>query len=116
LNNIESIQNIQDNQYIEKEKIKKKEEELISKNMSLKNIQDEKIELKNKKIDAFTQFITYKKKDTTQKEFIKNTEKPKNVLEYYTGISNKNIEEEKLYQEEFKNINFKKNNKNIESF
>ena len=40
----------------------------------------------------------------------------KNVLEYYTSISNKNIEEEKLVKEEFKNINFKKNNKTIESF
>ena len=123
LNNINTIK---DNQYEQqfykekiKEKIKEKEEELIYKNMSLKDIQDEKIEFKNKKIDAFTQFITYKKKDTIQKEIIKNTEnneKPKNVLEYYTGLSNKNVEEEKLSQEEFKNINFKKNNKNIESF
>ena len=104
-----------------------KEEELISKNMSLKDIQDEKVEFKNKKIEAFKQFISYKKKDNIQKEIIKNTEnnretntekneKPKNVLEYYTSISNKNIEEEKLVKEEFKNINFKKNNKTIESF
>jgi hypothetical protein len=112
LNNIENIEVIQDNQYFEKEK----EEKLISKNMSLKDIQDEKVEFKNKKIDAFTQFISYKKKDNIQKEFIKNTEKPKNVLEYYTGISNKKTEDEYLVKEEFKNINFKKNNKTIESF
>ena len=121
LNSIDTIKDDQYNQQIYKEKIKEreKEEELIYKNMSLKDIQDEKVEFKNKKIDAFTQFISYKKKDTNQKEIIKNTEKnekPKNVLEYYIGLSNKNVEEEKLSKEEFKNINFKKNNKNIESF
>lgn len=106
LNNIETIQ---DNQFIKNENVKEKEEELISKNMSLKDIQDEKIELKNKKIDAFKQFITYKKKDNIQKEIIeKKIEKPKNVLEYYTKISNKNIEENIELEEEFKNINFKK--------
>ena len=119
LNNINTIKDNQYEQQFYKEKIKEKEEELIYKNMSLKDIQDEKVEFKNKKIDAFTQFISYKKKDTIQKEIIKNiekNEKPKNVLEYYTGLSNKNVEEEKLSEEEFKNINFKKNNKNIESF
>jgi hypothetical protein len=116
LNNTETIKDNQYNQQIYKEKIKEKDQELLSKNMSLKDIQDEKVEFKNKKIEAFKQFISYKKKDNIQKEIIKNTEKPKNVLEYYTEISNKNIEEEKIFEGEFKNINFKKNNKNIESF
>ncbi len=110
LNNIEEDES---NLIIKKEKeiIKKqkggtKEELLINKNMSLKDINDQKIELKDKKIDAFKQFIAYK----TKKNIENHHEKPKNILEYYTGIHNENIEKDVNIQEEFKNINFKKNN------
>jgi hypothetical protein len=93
-----------------REKSREKEEVLISKNMSLKDINDQKIELKDKKLDAFKQFVAYKIK--------KNNDKPKNILEYYTGINNNTSEnnEKNIYVEEFKNINFKKNSKTIETF
>jgi len=50
----------------------KKNNELISKNMTERDIIDHKEEMKNKKLDIFTNFITYKKND-----------KPKSVIDYY---------------------------------
>jgi hypothetical protein len=51
------------------------ENNLISKNMTLKNIEDEKKVLQDKKLNAFVNFIFYKKnnKDTKDKNIIENS-------------------------------------------
>jgi hypothetical protein len=53
---------------------------LISKNKSLQDIIDEKELKKQKKLQAFTGFISYKKKKDDL-----NDNKPKNVIEYYNS-------------------------------
>jgi hypothetical protein len=40
--------------------------ELISKNMSIRDVEDSKLDIKNKKIDALVNFVTYKKKNNIQ--------------------------------------------------
>jgi hypothetical protein len=72
------------------EKTNDNEEKLISKNMSIRDIEDAKIDVKNKKIDALLNFVTYKKKE------VKN----KTVIDYYN--------EENNNDEHIKNINFSK--------
>jgi len=67
-----------------------KEETLISKNMTLRDIEEEKKEIKNKKIDALLNFVAYKKKE------VKN----KTVIDYYNEENNNDTN--------IKNINFSK--------
>ena len=67
------------------------DKKLVSKNMTLKDIKNQKEELKNKKINAFGDFVSYK------------VEKHKNILDYYNENSNENSNEIIL-----KNINFYK--------
>lgn len=69
----------------------KENNDLVFKNMTLKDIEDKKDEAKNKKIEAFTQFISYKQE---------KKEKIKNVLDYYNISNESNIIT--------KNINFTK--------
>jgi len=63
---------------------------LISKNMSIRDIEDEKKDVKNKKLDALLNFVTYKKKE------VKN----KTVIDYYNEENNNDTH--------IKNINFSK--------
>ena len=72
--------------------------ELISKNMTIRDVEEVKIDINNKKIDALINFITYKKK-VEKEENAEKTDKSKSVIDYYN-------------QEicEFKNINFTKRN------
>jgi hypothetical protein len=72
--------------------------ELISKNMTIRDVEEVKIDINNKKIDALVNFITYKKKEE-KSENAEKTDKSKSVIDYYN-------------QEicEFKNINFTKRN------
>jgi hypothetical protein len=85
--------------------------ELISKNMTLKDIEESKNEIKNKKLDALLNFVSYKKKNNSQNLELNNISqnkiKNKTVLDYY---SNDNITEISLKdnEENFKNINFSK--------
>jgi hypothetical protein len=78
------------------------DKKLVSKNMTLKDIKEQKEELKNKKIGAFTEFISYKKKDDKTK-----VDRPKNILDYYNtnNIHNKD-NNENSNEIIFKNINF----------
>jgi len=72
------------------EEKKEKKENLISKNMTNRDINREKEEVVDKKLSVLSEFITYKK----EKE-----NKPKNVLEYYKDES---------ISTSIKNINFTK--------
>jgi len=58
-----------------KKQKKEKEQQLIDKNKTLRDVIDKKLEEQNKKLEAYTNFVTYKKKE----------EKPKtkSVIEYY---------------------------------
>lgn len=67
--------------------------DLISTNMTTNDIEEQKYEIKNKKLNAFSQFITYKK-EAKEEPF-----KQKNVLDYYINEPENNI---------IKNINFSK--------
>ena len=71
-------------------------EKLISTNMTERDIINNINEIKNKKLELFTEFITFKKKDEDKKDDKKVI---KSVIDYY------NIKEEEE-EEEFKNILF----------
>jgi hypothetical protein len=71
-----------------------REETLISKNMTNRDIYEEKEEVINKKLYALSEFVTYKKDN-----------KPKNVLEYYKN-EDKNIENENMAVQNIRNIDF----------
>ena len=64
--------------------------ELISKNMTLRDVEETKIEIKNKKLDALVNFVSYKKKTN------------KTVLDYYSQEVDETL---------IKNINISKKNK-----
>ena len=66
--------------------------------MTIRDVEEVKIDINNKKIDALINFITYKKK-VEKEENAEKTDKSKSVIDYYN-------------QEicEFKNINFTKRN------
>ena len=86
---------IKNNNLDEREKSKDIEnsDELISKNMNLKDLKDQKDEIKNKKIDALNQFIIYKNKSK------------KSVIDYYKMEEIENPESTSL---NIKNIIFSK--------
>jgi len=101
-----------DDDNIDNEKPNKKE--LISKNMTQRDIIDHKEEMKNKKLEVFTNFITYKKKhieNNSTSERSQNNEllsdfqidKPKRVIDYYE----QNSEKEKIESFVENNINSK---------
>jgi hypothetical protein len=71
------------------------DDNLISKNMTLKDIEDEKKVLQDKKLNAFVNFIFYKKNDNNTKDTKDNI----NTNDNHTEDSNKN---------EIKDINFNK--------
>ena len=60
---------------------------LVSKNMTLRDVENKKENSKNKKLDAFTQFIAYKKKElpkiTDDNTIVKNAIKHKCIIDYY---------------------------------
>ena len=67
-----------------KQETEEEDNELVYKNMTLKDVENENIEKKNKKLEAFGQFISYKKIED---------KKTKNILDYYneSNIITKNI-------------------------
>lgn len=69
--------NIEDESLKTNNKIEK--ESLICKNKTERDIIEQKMEQKNKKIEAFSQFISYKKKDENGKK------EKKTVLDYYNS-------------------------------
>ena len=95
------------------------EKNLISKNMTIRDVDESKIDVKNKKINALFNFVTYKKKENNENNINENNinenninennineskdNKSKSVIDYY----NHEIIEEKN-DEIFKNINFSK--------
>jgi hypothetical protein len=89
--------------------------------MSLRDIKNIKEELKNKKLDAFTQFITYKKEISEEKkdkkEEIENSiDKNKNfktIIDYYNKIDDKIDENIEYKNKESMIINDDLNIKNI---
>lgn len=87
-----SLLDMKNNEDIEEKK--EKDENLISKNMTNRDVNREKEEVINKKLSILSEFITYKKEN-----------KPKNVLEYY---KNEKIEDENISITSIKNINFTK--------
>jgi hypothetical protein len=65
------------------------EKPLISKNMTLKDIEESKEEKVNKRLQAFTQFITFKKKKIIEepvKEIDKDENSKKTVMDYYKVV------------------------------
>ena len=79
----------------------RKDNNLISKNMNLNDIQINKEDKKLAKIDIFTQFVTYKKKNIDEHidehikikhelKIVEDKDRPKRVIDFY--INNNNIE------------------------
>lgn len=106
----DSLKKIKEEKEDNNEEIIKEDTILLSKNMTLRDIDDYKEDLKSKKLDAFTQFIAYKKvKKTEEIEQKEQNKEIKTVLDYYnietkqTNDINENNESNK-----FKNINFSK--------
>lgn len=83
---------------------------LISKNMTLKDVEESKEEKVNKRLEAFSQFTTFKKKKVIEepiKEIISNEDNAKKtVMDYYKV--NPEIKKASEFQIITKNINFTK--------
>jgi len=95
---------------------KPNKKELISKNMTQRDIIDHKEEMKNKKLEVFTNFITYKKKhienNPNSTELLNNSEidKPKRVIDYYQqNNENSQNSENRQYSENLESESFNEN-------
>lgn len=104
-NTIKKVQNTEINNVINKilltnypefskekdEKYDQDKNELIFKNMTIKDIENNKNDINNRKIDAFNQIITLKKVENKGENKDKCENKNKNVLEYYNENHIRNI-------------------------
>ena len=106
----DSLKKLKEEKEDNKEELTKESTILLSKNMTLRDINDYKEDLKSKKLDAFTQFIAYKKvKKPEQIEQIEQNKEIKTVLDYYNLETNETNEtNENNETNKFKNINFSK--------
>ena len=116
-NNINVMNGIDEKENIENIKIP----ELVSKNMTLNDIQNQKEDNKNKKMSAFTQFISYKKEKVLidNNENIEQNDKSNSIEEINIDDQpeKNNIDQPEKNnivqyknQDTIKNIELKKNN------
>lgn len=98
-----SNQNKHSDELISEELNKKK---LIHKNKTQRDIIEQKMEEKNKRIEAFSNFIAYKKKENKDNQNTQNISEKKTVIDYYKDIEYKNINsnnKEEIINKKFKN-------------